>query len=69
MGKITGFLEIDRHDRKYAPVAEREELSGICRSAERKRHARSGRALYGLRHSVLSRHLCVPKTISEFIER
>jgi glutamate synthase (NADPH/NADH) small chain len=23
MGKITGFLEIDRHDRKYAPVAER----------------------------------------------
>ena len=23
MGKITGFLEIDRHDRKYAPVTER----------------------------------------------
>ena len=23
MGKITGFLEIDRHDRKYAPVADR----------------------------------------------
>ena len=23
MGKITGFLEIDRHDRKYAPVSER----------------------------------------------
>src|SRR3984957_14616443 len=23
MGKVTGFLEIDRHDRKYAPVAER----------------------------------------------
>src|ERR1700743_3718028 len=23
MGKITGFLEIDRHDRKYTPVAER----------------------------------------------
>src|ERR1700754_4371679 len=23
MGKITGFLEIDLHDRKYAPVAER----------------------------------------------
>src|ERR1700723_2768911 len=23
MGKITGFLEIDRHDRKYAPVGER----------------------------------------------
>src|SRR3954470_18795912 len=23
MGKITGFLEIDRHDRKYAPVPER----------------------------------------------
>src|SRR4249919_3641093 len=23
MGKITGFLEIDRHDRKYAPVGDR----------------------------------------------
>src|ERR1700680_1580045 len=23
MGKVTGFLEIDRHDRKYAPVTER----------------------------------------------
>jgi glutamate synthase (NADPH/NADH) small chain len=23
MGKITGFLEIDRHDRRYAPVADR----------------------------------------------
>ncbi|MBC7585978.1 MAG: glutamate synthase subunit beta, partial [Tardiphaga sp.] len=23
MGKITGFLEIDRHDRNYAPVSER----------------------------------------------
>src|SRR6267154_448480 len=23
MGKVTGFLEIDRHERKYAPVAER----------------------------------------------
>ena len=23
MGKVTGFLEIERHDRKYKPVAER----------------------------------------------
>ena len=23
MGKITGFLEIDRQDRKYAPAADR----------------------------------------------
>ena len=23
MGKITGFLEFERHDRKYAPVEER----------------------------------------------
>ena len=23
MGKVTGFLEIERHDRKYAPVEER----------------------------------------------
>ena len=22
MGKVTGFLEIDRQDRKYAPAAE-----------------------------------------------
>jgi hypothetical protein len=31
MGKITGFLEIDRHDRKYAPVAER--VNGILGEA------------------------------------
>ena len=23
MGKVTGFLEIDRRDRKYAPAADR----------------------------------------------
>ena len=23
MGKVTGFLEIERHERKYAPVVER----------------------------------------------
>ena len=23
MGKVTGFLEIERHDRNYTPVAER----------------------------------------------
>ncbi len=23
MGKVTGFLEIDRHDRKYKPAADR----------------------------------------------
>ena len=23
MGKVTGFLEIDRQDRKYAPAADR----------------------------------------------
>ena len=23
MGKVTGFLEIERHDRKYTPVTER----------------------------------------------
>ena len=23
MGKVTGFLEIERHDHKYAPVGER----------------------------------------------
>ena len=27
MGKITGFLEIERHDRKYEPVAAEEEIS------------------------------------------
>ena len=23
MGKVTGFLEIDRHDRKYKPASDR----------------------------------------------
>ena len=43
MGKITGFLEIERHDRKYAPVAERvthfhEFVAPLCRTHHREVH-------------------------------
>ncbi len=34
MGKVTGFLEIEREDRDYAPVEERiKTLSRICPAA------------------------------------
>ena len=59
MGKPTGFLEIERQDRAYDEAEERaEELARIraCR-CRRPRSARAGRALHGLRHSVLSQRL------------
>ena len=57
MGKITGFLEIERHDRKYAPVAERvKNYQRIRHSPEREGNPRPGRALHELRHSLLPRH-------------
>ena len=57
MGKVTGFLEIERHDRKYAPVAERAEaFSRVRHSPDGEGNARPGRALHELRHSLLPRH-------------
>ena len=35
MGKITGFLEIERHDRKYTPVAERVKAAWVDRQARK----------------------------------
>ena len=54
MGKVTGFLEIDRADRRYAPASDRIRhyrefvlplLGGV--------DAQSGGALHELRHSLL----------------
>jgi len=61
MGKVTGFLEIDRQDRKYRPAADRIRnykefvIQGIRHSTEPAGVAQSGGALHGLRHSVLPR--------------
>ena len=54
MGKITGFMEIERRDRPYAPVPERVKvLQGVHPPAARRGDERAGRALHGLRHPVL----------------
>ena len=45
MGKITGFLEIERQDRKYTPAA------------DRVRHYNEFVIPHELRHSVLSQRL------------
>jgi len=56
MGKVTGFLEIDRQDRKYKPAADRirhyREFV-IPLSDETTRN----QASHGLRHSVLSQRM------------
>ncbi len=58
MGKITGFLEIDRNDRGYRPVDERlkhfKEFVEPLPEAEVKKQASP---LHGLRHSLLSQRL------------
>jgi hypothetical protein len=48
MGKITGFLELDRTDRAYQPAAER--TKNFKEFVVREE---AGVALHGLRHSVL----------------
>ncbi len=54
MGKVTGFLEIDRQDRKYAPAADRiRHYKEFVIRSHRERHEGSGGALHELRHSVL----------------
>jgi glutamate synthase (NADPH/NADH) small chain len=43
MGKITGFMEIERHDRPYAPVAERIQLlQGVHQAAPRRGDEQQG---------------------------
>ena len=58
MGKPTGFLEIERKDRPYEKVEARlKTLEGIRPAAAAGRGRAAGRALHGLRHSVLSQRL------------
>ena len=58
VGQITGFLEIDRNDRKYAPVSERADESSRSSSCPAIRgNATSTRPrAHELRHPLLSRH-------------
>ena len=58
MGKVTGFLEIDRADRRYTPASDRirhyrEFMLPLSRGGD----AQSGGALHELRHSLLSHRL------------
>ena len=57
MGKITGFLEIDRQDRKYLPAADRIRNYNEFVIRSPRTPARPGGALHGLRHSLLSQRL------------
>ncbi len=54
MGKITGFLELQRIAEVAEPVpAARSPLSRVRPRAQRRRGREAGRALHGLRHPVL----------------
>ena len=58
MGKITGFLEIEREDRDYAPVAERtRHFREFVLPPVGGGDPQAGRALHGLRHSLLPSRL------------
>ena len=58
MGKVTGFLEIDRQDRKYKPAADRiRHYQRVRHSAVGRGDARPGGALHELRHSLLPQRL------------
>ena len=58
MGKITGFLEFQREMPARRPVAERlKRLARVRGQAARGQAADAGRALHGLRHSVLPQGL------------
>ena len=57
MGKITGFLEFERNDRDYEPVEERiKHWHEFVLPLPEEETPQAGRALHGLRHSVLPRH-------------
>ena len=54
MGKITGFLEIERQDRSYEPAADRvRHYREFLVPAGRRRGGATGRPLHGLRHPLL----------------
>ena len=55
MGKPTGFLEIERHDRGYEkPDVRRHTWKEFVKPLPAGALSQPGRALHGLRHSVLS---------------
>jgi len=55
MGKVTGFLEIERQDRGYdKPETRIHNYKEFVASAELWRSGETGGALHGLRHSLLS---------------
>ena len=57
MGKVTGFLEFEREDRDYAAGrGAHQALARIRPAAAGEGNPRPGRALHGLRHSLLPRH-------------
>ena len=58
MGKITGFMEYERIEEGYKPVARAPQaLQGIRHRPGRRAGQGAGRALHGLRHAVLQQRL------------
>ena len=52
MGKVTGFLEIEREDRDYQPAAERvQALARVRAAAPGKGYPANRRAMHGLRRA------------------
>ena len=53
MGKVTGFLEIDRQDQKYQPASDRiRHFREFTLPPDRPEVVAAGGALHGLRHPV-----------------
>ena len=58
MGKVTGFLEIDRRDRRYAPASDRiRHYREFVLPLQRRGDPEPGGALHELRHPLLSHRL------------
>ena len=58
MGKLGGFLQIERHGMTYRdPARANARLSGVRRGAACAGAARSGRALHGMRRALLPQRL------------
>ena len=58
MGKVTGFLEIDRADRRYAPASDRiRHYREFMLPLSEEFDPQSGGALHELRHPLLSYRL------------
>jgi hypothetical protein len=58
MGKMTGFMELERVAETMLPIPERvAQLARVHRDADRRRSIDAGRTLHGLRHPVLPERL------------